>query len=229
GYVAPDPLDPDIVYGGRLTRYDRRTGQAQNVTPRALRSASFRVLRTAPVLFSPTDPHTLYFASNTLWKTSDGGQAWTEISPDRGIVNPVREDPVRRGLLFAGTEQAVYVSFDDGESGQSLRLNMPATSIRDLVIKDDDLVVGTHGRGFWILDDITPLRLLAPPALQEAAFLFAPEEAWRFRGNKNTDTPLPPDEPAGANPPDGAMVHYFLKGPATGAVSLEIVHAGGQL
>jgi len=354
GYVAPDPLDPDIVYGGRLTRYDRRTDQAQNVAPRALRSASFRVLRTAPVVFSPTDPHTLYFASNTLWKTSDGGQTWTEISPDLtratweapanvgkyrateaakvtrrgviytvapsavdgqriwagtddglihmtsdggrtwtdvtppalrdrpwskvslidashfdpgtayaaintfrlddlrphiyrtrdggrswteitaglpggGIVNTVREDPVRRGLLFAGTEQAVYVSFDDGASWQSLRLNMPATSIRDLVIKDDDLVVGTHGRSFWILDDITPLRQVAPPALQEAAFLFAPEEAWRFRGNKNTDTPLPPDEPAGENPPDGAIVHYFVKGPATGAVSLEIVDAGGTV
>jgi photosystem II stability/assembly factor-like uncharacterized protein len=354
GYVAPDPLDPDIVYGGRLTRYDRRTGQAQNVAPRALRTASFRVLRTAPVLFSPTDPHTLYFASNTVWKTSDGGQTWTEISPDLtratweppasvgkyrateaaratrrgviytvapspvdgqriwagtddglihvtgdggrtwtdvtppalrdrpwskvslidashfdagtayaaintfrlddlrphvyrtrdggrtwtgitagipdgGIVNTVREDPVRRGLLFAGTEQAVYVSFDDGESWQSLRLNMPATSIRDLVIKDDDLVVGTHGRGFWILDDITPLRQAAPTALQEAAFLFAPEEAWRFRGNKNTDTPLPPDEPAGENPPDGAIVHYFLKEPAAGAVSLEIVDAGGAV
>ena len=354
GYVAPDPLDPDIVYGGRLTRYDRRTGQAQNVAPRALRSASFRVLRTAPVLFSPTDPHTLYFASNTLWKTSDGGQTWTELSPDLtratweapanvgkyrateaakatrrgviytvapspvdgqriwagtddglihvtgdggrtwtdvtppalrdrpwskvslidashfdagtayaaintfrlddlrphiyrtrdggrswteittgipdgGIVNTVREDPVRHGLLFAGTEQAVYVSFDDGASWQSLRLNMPATSIRDLVIKDDDLVVGTHGRGFWILDDISPLRQVGPPALQEAAFLFAPQAAWRFRWNKNTDTPLPPDEPAGENPPDGAIIHYVLKGLAAEAVSLEILDAGGTV
>ncbi|HEY2942632.1 MAG TPA: glycoside hydrolase [Vicinamibacteria bacterium] len=354
GYVAPDPLDPDVVYGGRLTRYDRRTGQAQNVTPRALRTPSFRVLRTAPVLFAPTDPHTLYFASNTLWKTSDGGQTWAEISPDLtratweapanvgkyrgteaarptrrgviytvapspvdgqriwagtddglihlttdggrtwtdvtppalrdrpwskvslidasrfdagtayaaintfrlddlrphvyrtrdggrswteitagipegGIVNTVREDPVRRGLLFAGTEQAVYVSFDDGESWRPLRLNMPATSIRDLVVKDDDLVVGTHGRGFWILDDISPLRQMAPPTLQEAAFLFSPPEAWRFRWNKNTDTPLPPDEPAGENPPDGATLHYFLKEAAPGPVSLEIVDAGGTV
>ena len=354
GYVAADPLDPDLVYGGRLTRYDRRTDQVQNVTPRALRSSSFRVLRTAPVLFSPTDPHTLFFASNTLWKTSDGGATWTEISPDLtratweappnvgkyrgtdaakptrrgviytvapspvdgqriwagtddglihvtadggrtwtdvtppalrdrtwskvslidashfdagtayaainafrlddlrphiyrtrdggkswseitagipdgGIVNAVREDPGRRGLLFAGTEQAVYVSFDDGESWQPLRLNMPATSIRDLVVKDDDLVVGTHGRGFWILDDITPLRQLAPAALQEAAFLFSPQEAWRFRWNKNPDTPLPPDEPAGQNPPDGAIVHYFLKAAAAGPVSLEIVDAAGTV
>src|SRR5206468_779673 len=103
GYVAPDPLDPDIVYGGRLTRYDRRTGQAQNVTPRALRSASFRVLRTAPVLFSPTDPHTLYFASNTLWKTSDGGQAWTEISPD--LTRATWEPPANVGK-YRSTEAA---------------------------------------------------------------------------------------------------------------------------
>ena len=106
---------------------------------------------------------------------------------------------------------------------------MPATSIRDLVIKDDDLVVGTHGRGFWILDDLTPLRQVAPANLREAATLFAPREAWRFRWNKNTDTPLPPDEPAGENPPDGAIVDYFLKEPAAGPVSLEIVDASGAV
>ncbi len=106
---------------------------------------------------------------------------------------------------------------------------MPATSIRDLVIKDDDLVVGTHGRGFWILDDISPLRQLTRAAVQETAFLFAPQEARRFRWNKNPDTPLPPDEPAGQNPPDGAIVHYFLKAPAPGPVSLEIVDAGGAV
>jgi photosystem II stability/assembly factor-like uncharacterized protein len=355
GYVAPDPLDPDVVYGGKLTRYDRRTDQAQTIAPRPVRPAEgYRVLRTEPVLFAPTDPHTLYFASNVLWKTTDGGQTWTAISPDLtrktwepppnvgkyrgteaakptprgviyavapspldgrriwagtddglihvttdggttwtdvtpperrdrpwskvslleashfdagtayaaintfrlddlrphiyrtrdggrtwahitaglpdgGIVNAVREDPVRRGLLFAGTEQAVYVSFDDGESWQSLRLNMPATSIRDLVVKDDDLVVGTHGRSFWILDDVTPLRQLTPAVVQEAAVLLRPEEAWRFRWNKNTDTPLPPDEPVGQNPPDGAILHYFLKAPAAGPVRLELLDAAGTV
>jgi len=354
GYIAADPNDPDIVYGGKISRFDRRTGEAQDISPRLLRGDDYRVLRTEPVLFSPTDPRTLYFASNQVWKTSDGGQNWTAISPDltrstwtappsvgkyagteaarptrRGVVytvapspldgkriwagtddglihvtadggaswsdvtpaplrdrpwskvslieashfdaqtayaainafrladlrphiyrtrdggktwteiaagipdggavNAVREDPVRRGLLFAGTEQAVYVSFDDGESWQSLRLNMPATSIRDLVVKDDDLVVGTHGRSFWILDDITPLRHVAPATTQEAAFLFAPQQAWRFRWNKWTDTPLPPDEPAGQNPPDGAIVHYFLKAGATGPVTLEIVDAAGTV
>jgi nucleotide-binding universal stress UspA family protein len=123
----------------------------------------------------------------------------------------------------------VYASFDDGESWQSLRINMPATAIRDLVIKDDDLVVGTHGRSFWILDDITPLRQITPASLQEAAVFFRPQEAWRFRWNKNTDTPLPPDEPAGQNPPDGAIVHYFLKAAAAQPVVLEVLDAAGTV
>ena len=110
----------------------------------------------------------------------------------------MREDPKRRGLLFAGSEQAVYVSFDDGDHWQSLRQNMPATSIRDLVIKDDDLVVGTHGRSFWILDDITPLRQIAAGTVdRRCALCSRRRRRWRFRWNKNTDTPLPPDEPAG--------------------------------
>jgi photosystem II stability/assembly factor-like uncharacterized protein len=352
GYVAPDPLDPDIVYGGKLTRYDRRTGQAQNVAPRPLRGAGYRVLRTAPVLFAPTDPHTLYFASNVVWKTTTGGQAWERISPDltrptwtapasvgkyasteaarptqRGVVytlapsyvdgatiwagtddglihvtrdggrtwanvtppeltpwakvslidaghfdaqtayaavntfrlddlrphvfrthdggktwtrvvagipdgavvNAVREDPVRKGLLYAGTEREVYVSFDDGNAWQSLRLNMPATSIRDLVVKDDDLVVGTHGRSFWILDDVTPLRQVNREVLAAGAHLFAPQVATRVRWNQNTDTPLPQEEPAGQNPPEGAILHYHLAADAAGPVSLEISDAQGKI
>ncbi|RPJ75098.1 MAG: hypothetical protein EHM24_04890 [Acidobacteria bacterium] len=352
GYAVPDPLDPDIVYGGKISRYDRRTHSVQNITPKPLRAADYRVVRTAPVVFSPVDPRVLYFASNRLWKTLNGGRSWLPISPDlsrttwevpasvgkyrdtpsakptrRGVIyavapspldvnriwagtddglihlttdggkswkdvtpppmkawekvsimdashfdplnayaaidtmrlddmrphiyrtrdggktwahitagipdggtaRVVREDPVRRGLLFAGTEQAVYVSFDDGDHWQSLRINMPATSIRDLVVKGDDLVVGTHGRSFWILDDITPLRQIDEKVVAEDAHLFRPQQAWRWRWNKWTDTPLPPDEPAGQNPPDGAVINYHLARPASGPVTLEILAAGGAL
>ena len=122
------------------------------------------------------------------------------------------------------------MSFDDGDHWQSLRLNMPATSIRDLVIKDDDLVVGTHGRGFWILDDITPLRQLQRRALNAAARTCSSRRRrYRIRWNTNTDTPLPPDEPAGQNPPDGAIIDYYLQGAATGVITLEILDAAGAL
>jgi photosystem II stability/assembly factor-like uncharacterized protein len=352
GYVAPDPLNPDLVYGGKVTVYDRRTGQVQNVSPKPLRSADFRALRTAPLQFSTADPHALFFAANTIFKTRDGGHTWSQISPDltrktwdipanigkyrdlptaqpsqRGVIyalglssldvnriwagtddglihttadgglhwkdvtppelkpfqkvsildaghfdtatayaaintlrlddmNPhiyrthdggktwteivngipggapvdvVREDPKRKGLLFAGTEREVYVSFDDGDNWQSLRLNMPATSIRDLIVKDDDLAVGTHGRGFWILDDITPLRQLTPAVTSSAAQLFKPQTATRIRWDMNTDTPLPPDEPAGENPPDGAVINYYLGADISGPVKLEILDATGKL
>ena len=187
------------------------------------------------------DAQTAYAAINTLrlddmrphiYRTHDGGKTWTHISeglPDNAPVNAVREDPKRKGLLFAGTEREVYVSFDDGDHWQSLRLNMPATSMRDLIVKDDDLVVATHGRGFWILDDITPLRQLDAGVVAAEAFLFKPQVATRVRWNMNTDTPLPPDEPAGENPPDGAVIHYALKAEAPGPVDLEIFDAAGKL
>ncbi|HEV8037754.1 MAG TPA: glycoside hydrolase [Bryobacteraceae bacterium] len=352
GYAAPDPLDPDLVYGGKLTRFDRRTGQVENIAPKPIRAGDFRALRTAPVMFSPIDPHVLYFAANTVWKTRDGGRNWQEISPDltrktweapanigkyrdtptakpsqRGViyalapspldinriwagtddglihvtvdggvhwqdvtpprlvpfakvsildaghfdaqtayaaintlrldemrphilrthdggktwneivsgipdgapVDVVREDPKHKGLLYAGTERQVYVSFDDGDHWQSLRLNMPATSIRDLIIKDDDVIVATHSRGFWILDNVTPLRQLTPAVADAEAFLFKPEAAIRVRWDMNTDTPVPPDEPAGQNPPDGAILDYTLGPSASGTVTLEISDSAGKL
>jgi hypothetical protein len=132
-------------------------------------------------------------------------------------------------LLFAGTERAVYVSFDDGDHWQSLRLDMAASSVRDLIIKDDDLCVGTHGRGFWILDNITPLRQLQASIAKAPALLFRPQTAWRVRWNMNTDTPLPPDEPAGENPPDGVMIDYYLGASAPAPVTLEIKDEAGQI
>ena len=348
GYVAADPLDPNIIYGGKITKYDKRTAQVQNISPIPVRDGKVRFIRTAPVLFSPVDHKTLFFAGNIIFKTSNGGSSWETISPDlsretwdipasvgiynteevkkmrqRGVVyslapsyqdlnvlwagtddglihitkdggkhwknitppsitswskismidasrfdvntayvavnrirvddmtphiykttdggltwkkiinglpnepiNSVREDAVRKGLLFAGSENAVYFSLDAGENWQSLRLNMPATSIRDLVIKDDDLVIGTHGRSFWILDNITPIRQINLNKTKETVLL-KPQKAVRVRWNMNTDTPLPPEEPAGENPPDGAMIDYYLN--SSSPVKLEILNTKGEI
>jgi photosystem II stability/assembly factor-like uncharacterized protein len=353
GYVAPDPLDPDVIYGGgrsEVSKFHWSTGQVQNVTPIPLRSAKYRTDRSEPTMFSPLDPHTLYFASNVLFKTTDGGSSWQAISddltrqnpgvpasvgslipkgadkqrgviyalapsfknintlwagtddgliwqtrdggkkwsditpkelppwskvtqisasnfdddsayvsvsrfrindeqpyiyrthdggktwklittglPDFGPVDTVREDPVRKGLLFAGTENSVWVSFDDGDHWQSLQLNLPHTSMRDLWIHDDDLIVGTHGRSFWILDDITPLREATGSFSATDAHLFTPAPTYRVQRDTYTDTPLPPDEPAAANPPDGAVIDYYLAHAASAPITLEILDARGQL
>ncbi len=209
----------------------------KNVTPPAV-GAWAKVSLIDAGRFSPL---TAYAAVNTLrlddlrphiFRTHDGGTTWTEIVdgiPAGETVNAVREDPKKKGLLFAGTERAVYVSESDGRFWMPLRLNMGITSVRDLIVKDDDLVAATHGRGFWILDDITPLRqmdLVAHEKLRSdrpgEAVLFKPTTAWRVRWNTSTDMPWPKEEPAGENPPDGAVINYYLLGEAKGPVTLEI-------
>jgi hypothetical protein len=187
------------------------------------------------------DKNTAYAAVNTLrlddlrphiYRTHDAGATWTEVTngiPDNENTDVVREDPERKGLLFAGTERAVYVSFDDGDHWQSLRLNMGASSIRDLIIKDDDLCIATHGRGFWILDNITPLRQLQASIKSAPAMLFRPQTALRVRWNTNSDTPLPFDVPAGENPPDGAMIDYYIGSAASAPVTLEVKDETGQV
>ncbi|HEY0528975.1 MAG TPA: hypothetical protein VGD02_09105, partial [Gemmatimonadaceae bacterium] len=214
----------------KLTRDGGKTWR--DVTPPALTPWSKVSLMEA----SHFDDESAYAAINRfklddlhphIYRTHDGGQTWKEIVagiPDNEVVNAVREDPVKRGLLFAGTERATYFSLDDGDHWQPLRLNMPATSIRDLVVHDDDIVVGTHGRSFWILDDMTPLRQLATANASNVQ-LFKPKLTYRFRRNRNTDTPLPPEEPAGKNPPDGALIYYRLPANVKAPVTLEFADA----
>lgn len=346
-YLAPDPLNPRFIYGGRISRFDRLTKEVVNIRPRT----PFRTLRTAPAVFSMADPRVLFFAGNVLFRTSDGGQNWETISPDltrtsydvspsigvyakpematmdrRGViytvapspldvnviwagtddglihvtrdggkswtdvtpkgldswskvslmdaghfdkgtayaavnrfrlddlrahiyrthdfgatwteivgglpanapVNAVREDPVRKGLLYCGTERMVWFSIDDGEHWNPLRLNMPATSIRDLVVKGDDLVVGTHGRSIWILDDVTSLRQIGADLAGRPALLFKPQDAYLVDWNRNTDTPLPPEEPSGQNPPDGAILNFYL-GRDAAKVAIEILDPAGAV
>jgi photosystem II stability/assembly factor-like uncharacterized protein len=359
GYIAPDPSDSNIIYGGgtygELFRYDRRTGQAQVIAPDAIRNfgdahPEHRYTWTSPVVFSPQDPHTLYFGSQYVLRSTNRGNSWEKISPDltgtdpkaaqegpltvenakargRGVVytiapsplnagqiwagtdsgiiqltrdggktwsnvtpsglsdwskisiietshfaagtaysaidrhrlnniepylyrthdfgkswtrinsgipdgayvRSVREDRVKKGLLFAGTELGVYFSINDGDSWQPLQLNLPASPVHDLLIKDNDLVIATHGRAFWILDDIAPLRQLTDEIKPGPAHLFQPSTAMRIRATTHGDTPLPPEEPAGENPPPGAIFYYYLKSPAQGEVKLEVLDAKGKV
>jgi photosystem II stability/assembly factor-like uncharacterized protein len=193
------------------------------------------------------DTLTAYAAANTLrvddmnphlWRTHDGGKTWTEINT--GIAsgapaNSIREDPRKKGLLYAATDTQVWVSFDDGDHWSSLRLNMPAISVRDIQVKDDascqcsDLVAGTHGRGFWILDDVTPLRQQAELTAANGPFLYKPVTGLRVRFGMNDPTPWPPELPAGENPPPGAIVDYYLPAAATGEVRLEFLNGAGKV
>jgi hypothetical protein len=194
------------------------------------------------------DPLTAYAAANTMriddwnphfWRTRDGGKTWTEINAGIApgwVSNSIREDPRQKGLLYAATDTQVWISFDDGDSWQSLRLDMPAISVRDLLLKDDptclcsDLIAGTHGRGYWILDNVTPLREAAAiraAASAGTAHLVKPAPAVRVRFGMNDPTPWPPEVPAGENPPPGAILDYFLAADAAGSVTLEILDGAG--
>jgi len=364
GEAAPDPKNPDLIYGGKVTVFNRLTGQKQNIAPPAPRAATAqaaaeppaRTVRTQPLIWSPKDPNVLFFATAGVWKTSNGGHSWTAISGDltrqtwdippnagkyaptvtpaaqgsitalapspldvnvlwagtgdgliqvttngglkwtnvtppgikpwtrifnmdaghfdtrtayaaanalrlddmnphfwrthdggktwteidKGIApgapaNSIREDPRKSGLLYAATETQVWVSIDDGDNWSSLRLDMPAISVRDIEVKDDasclcsDLVAGTHGRGFWILDDVTPLRQAAEAASASGAYLFKPEIGVRIRFGTNDPTPWPPELLAGENPPPGAIIDYYLPSAASGEFKLEFLNREGKV
>jgi photosystem II stability/assembly factor-like uncharacterized protein len=375
GMAAPDPKNPDLVYGGKVTVYDRRTGQKASITPgggRGGRGAAAaasagrgaaasvpeppaRTVRTQPIIWSPKDPSVLFFGTAGVWKTTNGGHSWTPISGDLtrqtwevpanagkyastvtpaaqgtvtaiapspldvnvlwagtgdgliqlttdggtkwsnvtppqikawtrifnmdaghfdaktayaaantlrlddmnphfwrthdggktwteinngiaggAVANSIREDPRKKGLLYAATDTQVWFSIDDGDHWQSLRQNMPAISVRDIAVKDDascmcsDLVAGTHGRGYWILDDVTPLRQAADAAAASKAYLFKPATGIRVRFANNDPTPWPPEVAAGENPPPGALIDYYLPASA-GEVKLEILNPQGKV
>jgi photosystem II stability/assembly factor-like uncharacterized protein len=357
GEIAPDPKNPDLVYGGKVSVYNRLTGQKANVGPPGPGRGGppARTVRTQPIIWSPKDPNVLFYATAGVWKTANGGHSWTAISGDltrqtwdipanagkyastvtpgaqgsvtaiapsplnvnvlwagtgdgliqlttngglkwnnvtppqikpwtrifnmdaghfdigtayvaantlrlddmnphfwrthdggktwteidNGIApgaaaNSIREDPRKKGLLYAATDTQIWVSIDDGDNWNSLRLDMPAISVRDIEVKDDasclcsDLVAGTHGRGFWILDDVTPLRQAADAASASNAYLFKPATGIRVRFGTNDPTPWPPELPAGENPPAGAIVDYYLPASA-GEVKLEFLNTQGKV
>jgi hypothetical protein len=353
GYIAPDPLDPRIVFGAGVTRFDGETLQNRDVDPGRAYPDRYRHTWTLPLVFSRRDPKVLYYANQRVFRTADRGAHWEAISPDLSRENPgtpasldpvtaadspvesprrgvvytiapsyfrdheiwcgtddgliwrtddegkrwmnvtppalsawskvtlleasrhdadtvyaavdrhrlddfaphllrtrdggktwteivagipagaflqsVREDPVRRGLLYAGTELGVYVSFDGGDRWQSLRLNLPVCSVRDIEVHGSDLVIATHGRSFWILDDVEPLREMTASPPKERARLFGPEPAVRIHPAQFQGTPIPKDEPMGENRASGAILDYWIAPPGAASATLEIRDARGEL
>jgi hypothetical protein len=219
----------------QLTNDDGKTWQ--NVTPAAITAWSKVVMIEAShhnvnEAFVGVERHQLGDYEPHLYRTLDAGKTWTEITgglPAGVYVQTVKEDPTARGLLFTGTERGVFVSFDDGEHWRSLQLNLPAASMRDLAIHGDDLIVASHGRGFWVLDNITALRQHNDVSPQADAFLFAPADAVLLTPGSDNGTPMPRDEPLADNPPFGAMIDYYLKTGASGSVRIEILDPAGQV
>ena len=356
GYTAPDPLHPEILFGGTVSRCNVLTGETKNVSPErgatpGAQPGQFRHAWTQPLVFSPADPRALYYANQFLYKTTNGGESWTQISPDltredpgvpsnlneaaaadapadkrRGViytiapsplraatiwigtddglvqltkddgktwqnvtppaltswskvvmieashfdvneayaaverhqladygphiyrtldsgktwteitkglpagvyVQTVKEDPNRRELLFTGTERTVFVSFDDGDHWQSLQLNLPPASMRDVDVHGADLIVATHGRGFWVLDNISALRQINAAVASGDAHLFQPADAILMTPGSDNGTPMPRDEPLAENAPVGAMIDYYLKSNTSGPVTLEILDPAGE-
>lgn len=238
--IAPSPMRAGAVWVGTSNGRVQMTvdGSKWNyVTPPDIPAGTaIQQMEASPhnidTAYLTMDRHNSNDFTPYMLRTRDGGKTWTRIStgiPDNEIARVIKEDPVRPGLLYAGTEHGAWVSFDYGDHWQSLQLNLPTASVRDLVIHGDDLVAGTYGRAFWILDDVTPLRQINAQVAASNAYLFRPETATRVRNDTNFDTPFPPEMTAGTNPPDGAIIDYYLKSIPPGPVTIAVYDAAGAL
>ncbi|HEX4628666.1 MAG TPA: glycosyl hydrolase, partial [Gemmatimonadales bacterium] len=240
--IAPSPRAAGLLWVGSDDGRIHRTADGgrhwRDVTPPGLLPwSAVNLLEASPfdtaAAYAAVDRHRLDDFAPYVYRTRDSGAHWTRadlgIAGGGAYVQAIRADPVRPGLLYAGTEIGVYVSFDDGDHWQSLQLNLPTASVRDLAVQGRDLVAATHGRSFWILDDLTPLRQLSDSVVRAPAHLFAPAPAIRLRRSVSNDTPLPPEEPHGTNPPAGAVIDYWLQSAASSVVTLEIRDRAGDL
>jgi photosystem II stability/assembly factor-like uncharacterized protein len=230
--ISPSAAAPGEIWVGTstgLVQLTRDNGASwNNVTPPGLPDR----MEVRLIEASPTDGDTAYLVGAAwgndhpnIFRTRDAGQSWQRIVnglPENAIARVVREDPARQGLVYAGTETGVYVSFDGGDHWQSLQFNLPTTSVRDLNVHGSDLVVATYGRGLWILDDLSPLREVSAEATNGKAYLFKPATAVRARWDNHPDTPLSADLPAGENPPEGAILYYYLKSSSPKVITLQI-------
>jgi len=239
--IAPSPLRAQMVWIGTDDGYFHLTtdeGKSwTNVTPPEVTSWSKVVMMEASHFdvneaYAAVERHQLEDYEPYVYRTRDAGKTWQKITtglPSGVYVQTVKEDPQRRGLLFVGTELGVFVSFDDGDHWQSLQLNLPPASARDLAVHGDDLIVATHGRGFWVLDNISPLRQLDEKSQNAKVVLFKPAAAFNVIQGSDNGTPQPRDEPLAENPPYGAMIDYYLQSAAIGPVVLEVLDPAGDL
>jgi photosystem II stability/assembly factor-like uncharacterized protein len=242
--IGPSPLQATTVWAGTddgliyVTRDDGKTWN--NVTPPAMTAWS-KVSQIdashfdAETAYASVDRHRLADNKPYIYRTRDGGKTWQNVVagiPEGAYVNSVKEDTQVKGLLFACTELRVYVSFNDGDQWQPLQNNMPVTSIRDIVVHGDDLAIATHGRGFWVMDQMTPLRQIARQGTEietSNAYLFQPGETFAIRNGGMNGTPMPHEEPQEENPPSGVVAYYWLKAAAAGPLKLELLDGSGAV
>lgn len=239
--IAPSPLRAPLIWIGtddgiiQVTPDDGKSWQ--NVTPAAIAPWSKITMLEAShfdasAAYASVDRHQLQDFEPYIFRTRDMGRSWQKITnglPAGVYVHVVKEDPRRRGLLVAGTERGIHISFDDGDNWQSLQLNVPVTSVRDFEFYGNDLIVATHGRGFWVIDDISPLRQLSDAVTRDDAYLFKPADAINFIEGTDNGTPLQKDEPQAENPANGASIDYYLKRGASTPVVIEILDTSGAV